>query len=120
MSRKPTIKELNNTKLASGYGGWVYCDNCGKNIGYLCYITYDSFKFEYQCKCGGCGDMHIAFRDVSDAESNERELITIKNRLCCPNDQSPLFTVLEKNLENYQYEVVCNKCNIIYKAKSFE
>lgn len=115
MSRKPTIKELTNTRLASGYGGWIYCDSCGKNIGYLCYVTYDSFLFKYQCKCGNHGSMYITFRDVSSAHIGDNKPVTIKNRLCCQADQSPLFTVLEKALDSYEYEVVCSKCDTKYR-----
>ncbi len=114
MSRIPKIKELTNTKLASGYGGWIYCESCGKTIGYLCYVTYDSFQLFYQCKCGGGGSMHIAFDNGSSANLSENELIIIKNRLCCPSDHSPLFTLLDKNLESYKYEVLCKACNTKY------
>ena len=34
-------KELVNTRLATNYDGWMYCDKCDENIGYLCYSTYD-------------------------------------------------------------------------------
>ena len=34
-------KQLVNTRLAANYGGWMYCDQCNENIGYLCYATYD-------------------------------------------------------------------------------
>jgi hypothetical protein len=86
MSRTPIIKELINTRLASGYGGWIYCEHCSKNIGYLCYVTYDSFRLEYHCKCGGQGSMYIAFRDVRSANNADKELAMIKNRLCCSAD----------------------------------
>ncbi len=114
MSRTPKIKELENTKLASGYGGWVYCESCNKTIGYLCYITYDSFRLTYQCKCGGCGSIYINFDDVGSVCVSENNLTIIKNRLCCPFDKSPLFTVLDKNLVSYNYEVVCKACNTKY------
>ncbi len=114
MARVPIVKELIGTRLASTYGGWMYCDNCGKNLGYLCYVTYDSFQFEYQCKCGSHGSMHIAFTDASTAVIAECNLIINRNRLCCPSDMSPLFTILEKNLDSYHYEVICNKCNVKY------
>jgi uncharacterized protein YbaR (Trm112 family) len=117
MPRTPKIKELINTRLASGYGGWIYCESCGKNIGYLCYITYDSFSLSYKCKCGGCGSMYIAFEDDSNSLVSDNKLITIKNRLCCPTDQSPLFTILDKNLVNYNYEVVCKACNATFKEE---
>lgn len=44
MSRNTKIKELSHTRLANQYGGWIYCESCGENIGYLCYTTYDNFS----------------------------------------------------------------------------
>lgn len=41
MARILKNKELINTRLAANYGGWMYCDKCNENIGYLCYSTYD-------------------------------------------------------------------------------
>ncbi|MGX8128243.1 hypothetical protein ACWTV9_18440 [Clostridioides difficile] len=114
MSRKPIIKELKNTRLASGYGGWIYCDQCGENIGYLCYVTYDNFKLFYQCKCGGQGQMQIAFGDIENAKASDNQLIPIKNRLCCPSDQSPLFTILDKKFMSYRYEIDCVSCKTKY------
>ena len=46
MARVLKNKELINTKLAANYGGWVYCTECGENIGYLCYQTYDSIELK--------------------------------------------------------------------------
>lgn len=115
VSRTPKMKELVNTRLASGHGDWIYCDTCGENIGYLCYVTYDIFCFFYTCKCGGHGNIHIAFESDSATNNSDNELVTIKNRLCCPHDNSPLFTILNKKLVNYQYEVVCTKCSTKYK-----
>ncbi len=122
MSRIPKTKELINTRLASGYGGWIYCESCNKTIGYLCYVTYDSFMLSYQCKCNGSGSINIDFVDDSSTSAScsacatEDKLIIIKNRLCCPSDQSPLFTILDKNLDRYKYEVVCKSCNTKYTS----
>lgn len=109
-------KELVNTRLASGHGGWVYFAGCGENIGYLCYVTYDSFRFSYRCKCGGQG---IAFEGDSFAGCGEQALVTVKNRLCCPSDQSPLFTILPQKLKNCKYEVVCTKCKTKYAEEKY-
>ena len=114
MSRKPVIKELENTKLASTYGGWIYCDQCGENIGYLCYVTYDNFKFEYTCNCGESGSIHIAFHDVKEPYRFEDNLAELKNRLCCPIDESPLLTILEKKLVSYTCEIDCVSCKTRY------
>lgn len=113
-ARTPKTKELINTKLASGYGGWIYCESCNKTIGYLCYVTYDSFKLSYKCKCGGNGSMQISFDNNIIAKISQNKLAVVKNRLCCPCDQSPLFTILDKNLENYKYDVICKSCNTNY------
>ncbi len=40
---------------------------------------------------------------------------TIKNRLCCPEDSSPLITILEKKLKSYKLAVTCKACSRIYK-----
>lgn len=111
MPRTPRSKKLTNTRLANEYGGWIYCEGCNKTIGYLCYVTYDSFQLDYQCKCDGCGSVYLSFTDENSAIDNHNNLIIIKNRLCCPTDQSPLFTILAKSLDYYKYEVVCKACN---------
>ena len=59
MARQIKDKVLINTRLATNYGGWTYCDGCGENIGYLCYSTYDRLKFEYECQCGSKGSAYI-------------------------------------------------------------
>ncbi len=118
MARIPVFKELVKTRLANTYGGWIYCEGCNKTIGYLCYVTYNLFRLDYQCKCGNCGSAHLAFEDnCSEENYREQALITIKNRLCCPEDKSPLATILEKNLDVYRLEVSCKACNTKYQLK---
>lgn len=114
MARKPIIKELVNARLASTYGGWIYCSACGENIGYLCYVTYDNFSFSYKCSCGEHGSIHISFGDVQQADCSGDKLIEIKNRLCCPLDKAPLITILEKKLASYSYKVDCVECKTRY------
>lgn len=117
MPRTPKIKNLIHTRLANAYGGWMYCEGCQKTIGYLCYVTYDHFSFAYKCKCGASGNMKIAFEKEEQAPLSDNKLIILKNRLCCPKDESPLFTVLEKNLEFYNYKIECIKCKTKYSGK---
>lgn len=118
MARLPAYKELINTRLANTYGGWIYCDGCNKTIGYLCYVTYDLFRLDYQCKCGNCGSVHLTFScDRTNQISSAQSLITIKNRLCCPEDKSPLVTILEKNLDTFKFEISCKTCNTTYQVK---
>ncbi len=114
MPRVPETKVLINTRLANSYGGWIYCDHCDKTIGYLCYVTYDSLDLEYTCSCGGSGKAHISFLSEPPAFGCQKPLISIKNRLCCPSDQSPLLSINKKRLSNFRYTVVCNRCGTMY------
>ena len=109
MARNLLVKELINTRLANQYGGWIYCDKCNKSIGYLCYVTYDYFFFEYVCNCGSHGSAKLSFVEKISEECSGN-LILSKNRYVCEQDQSPLFTVLTKNLKSYQIKVLCNQC----------
>lgn len=110
MSRMPITKQLINTKLLHEYGGWIYCSGCDKPIGNLCYVTYDRFQFNYKCKCGGSGSVSLSFAEEHSASECREPLLLIKNRWCCPCDQSPLFSVVAKNLSSYHFEVVCREC----------
>jgi len=115
MARQTVQKALKNTKLLKDYASWIYCANCNKTVAYLCYITYDLFKFEYICDCGNKGKVYIEFEHNKPKMSDEQLKIT-KNRLCCPEDNSPLLTVVDKNLKSYNFNIVCNKCNTNYKS----
>ena len=46
---------------------------------------------------------------------SEDELVTIKNRLCCPKDSEPLITILDKKLFSYDLEITCKACGSTYK-----
>ncbi len=117
MARKIKTKNLENTRLAAGYGGWTYCTACGENIGYLCYATYDRVEFQYECNCGSHGNILIDFEDSSAGSTCDDGLITIKNRLCCPGDSSPLLTILTKKLKDYPLAITCKECGSIYRKK---
>lgn len=115
MARVLKNKELINTRLAANYGGWMYCDKCNENIGYLCYATYDRLELKYKCNCGSNGSALLDFEDSQTGENCNAELITIKNRLCCPNDNSPLITILDKKVADYEMKITCKSCASIYK-----
>lgn len=119
MGRELNKKELKNTRLANNYGGWIYCESCNENIGYLCYTTYDKFKLEYECNCGSKGQAILEFVDNNN-ENTGNDLIIIKNRYCCADDKSPLVTILDKKLKKYSFEIVCANCKKIYKKKREE
>ena len=115
MARTPIVKRLTNTRLLKEYASWMYCEGCNQTIGYLCYVTYDEFDFEYTCNCGNTGHVHIAFAHHGSPTASDEALAEIKNRLCCPHDNAPLVTVLGKNLQEYKLSVVCNQCNTLYQ-----
>lgn len=114
MARNIKTKELVNTSLDKSYGGWIRCESCRQTIGYLCYVTYDSIYLEYRCKCGNNGSLHIDIEEFNDIISLDKELITIKNRLCCPEEGSPLITILQNKLDSFTYHIVCKSCHNEY------
>lgn len=117
MARKPITKELLNSRLLKEYASWIYCTECNKTVAYLCYVTYDSFDFKYECHCGGKGSVHIEF-EHAPMEQGQRPLETIKNRLCCPKDKSPFVTFVDKNLKGYSYSIGCKECQTKYTGKA--
>lgn len=118
MARKPIIKKLTNSRILNEYGGWIYCEKCNKTIAYLCYVTYDLFDFNYKCNCQNSGNVHIEFENNKKEIQSKENLILIKNRLCCPKDNSPLVTILDKNLQSYDIKITCNNCNTEYNKRN--
>lgn len=115
MARILKSKELVNIRLATNYGGWIYCDKCNENIGYLCYSTYDKLELKYQCNCGSSGSALLEFEDSKMGKSSNDELVIKKNRLCCPKDSEPLITILDKKLASYEMKITCKSCESIYE-----
>ena len=115
MGRVLKSKELIHTRLATNYGGWMYCDNCGENIGYLCYSTYDRLELKYQCNCGSNGSVILDFEDSIIGKKCDNKLTVVKGRLCCPKDSEPLITILDKKVDSYEMQITCKSCGNIYK-----
>ena len=118
MARILKNKGLENTKLATTYGGWIYCTKCNQNIGYLCYVTYDKFILNYTCHCGSNGRVLLEFEDSIQGIPSSQDLITLKNKFCCPDDESPLVTILAKKVEKYEFEITCKECGKSYTKSS--
>lgn len=116
MARVLKNKELVNTRLAANYGGWMYCDKCNENIGYLCYSTYDKLELKYQCSCGSQGSALLDFEDSNEGQTCDDELVVIKNRYCCAHDNEPLITILDKKLTDYEMKITCKACGNIYSS----
>lgn len=114
MAREVKEKTLINARLAANYGGWMYCDHCQENIGYLCYATYDKVVLKFRCNCGNEGKVAIEFVDSAEGQLCEDEMVVVKNRLCCSKDQSPLMTILEKKVADYQLDITCKECQRVY------
>ncbi|MCI8308639.1 MAG: hypothetical protein HFJ45_00115 [Clostridia bacterium] len=120
MARILKNKELVNTRLATNYGGWIYCDKCNENIGYLCYSTYDTLKLKYKCNCGSIGNVFLDFEDSKIGKKCDDELVVIKNRFCCSKDNEPLITILDKKLVSYEMKITCKACYSIYEKVKLE
>ncbi|RXQ87174.1 hypothetical protein EO244_16665 [Ancylomarina salipaludis] len=109
------IKEIQNGRILKNNGSWMYCNKCDKTVGYLCYSTYQDFQFDFICKCGNKGSFRLKYQTENGLTKPNEELKTVKNRLCCPNDDSPLFTIVDKNIEKVKYKVTCKKCSTTYE-----
>lgn len=118
MGRVLKNKDLKNTRLATNYGGWMYCTNCNQNIGYLCYSTYDSLELDYVCNCGSSGHAFLDFQDSTVGSSSNQDMIIVKNRFCCPLDQSPLITILKDKVQSYNLSITCKSCGKVYKEEN--
>lgn len=117
MARILKNKELVSTRLATNYGGWMYCDKCNENIGYLCYSTYDRLELKYKCYCGNQGSILLDFKESNIGKDCNDELVIIKNRFCCPKDNDPLITILDKKVISYKMKITCKSCGNIYKKE---
>jgi hypothetical protein len=106
--------DLENARLLKRNGSWMYCTSCNKTVGYLCYTTYLDFSFAFTCNCGMQGKIHLWYGNKAKAGAVTADLTMVKNRLCCPNDNSPLFTIVDKNVSAVKYSVVCKKCNTLF------
>lgn len=105
---------MQNGRLLKNNGSWMYCDKCHKTVGYLCYTTYQDFRFDFVCKCQNKGSFRLSYQSESGSTKSNEKLKPIKNRLCCPKDDSPLFTIVEKNIESVSYSIVCKRCKTEY------
>ena len=114
---KELHKHIVNGRILKNNGSWLYCDKCNKTVGYLVYSKYLNFRFDFDCKCGNKGYFELEYKTDKKIKKSNAELITKKNRLCCPVDEAPLLTIVEKNIEKYTYSVTCNKCFNKYKKE---
>lgn len=114
MTRLLQNKELVNTRLENNYASWIYCTKCNKTIGYLYYITYDRLNLKYECNCGSKGSAILDFEDTKNGRLSNKQLLNKENRLCCPEDEAPLITILSENLKKYEIEIICRNCNNKY------
>jgi len=105
------------TRMLKNNGSWIYCDDCNNTVAYLCYSHYDYFKYDYKCNCGNHGSIEVGSKEQTRYKPQLSELEVIRKRMRCPNDDSPLFSIVDKNIERFEYEVICKKCGHVYKEK---
>lgn len=64
------------------------------------------------------GKVLLDFCDSKIGQNCSQELIVIKNRFCCPKDNNPLITILDKKISNYEMKITCKSCENIYRKIS--
>ncbi len=76
MAKKTTElkKEIKNGRMLKNTGSWMYCNACDKTVGYLCYSTYQSFRFEFSCKCGNSGHFDLKYDTDNAIETSTAKL----------------------------------------------
>ncbi|MGL5434974.1 MAG: hypothetical protein ACRDBO_06170 [Lachnospiraceae bacterium] len=118
MSNKKPVVRVDNAHFLKGHASWLYCDNCNKTIAYLCYVTYDYFRFSFICSCGCHGLVENKYDDIDLHDLAIGELIrnTANKRYCCLHDDSALFSPVPKNLKSYSAEIVCKQCHTKYQV----
>ena len=118
MEKEKPIVSTRNAHYLKGCASWLYCDNCRKTVAYLCYVTYQYFRFDFTCSCGCEGFAENRYGDIDLTGLPAGELVrnTANKRYCCAKDKSPLFSPVSKNLKNYHAEIVCKECGVRYTA----
>jgi hypothetical protein len=111
---------FNNTRMLKKTGSWIYCNSCGKTVAYLCYSTYQKFAFQFCCQCGAAGGITVEKPDAVPDTKAVKSLYKNKSRLCCPDDDAPLFSIVEKHIKSVSYQVTCNNCLHSYEIEKME
>jgi hypothetical protein len=116
MATRNIEKKTTNSRLLKNYGSWLYCANCNKTVAYVCYSTYQRINISFSCSCGSKGDLELkeAELEIQGQPENGHELILKNNRYCCPHDESPLFSVVARQIDSLEYEVSCLECKRLY------
>ncbi len=73
-------------------------------------LVKEDFEFHFECNCGNKGSFRLSYETDNIITNADKELKLIKNRLCCPNDNSPLFSIVEKNIKRVEYSITCKEC----------
>jgi len=119
MSKRKIEKKIINARLLKDYGSWLYCAKCNKTIAYICYTNYNYLKFSFMCNCGSSRfleltDVENILQDIRIAKGG---LKYIQNRLCCNIDKLSMFSVVKKQLKEYEYKVICKNCGAVFEDK---
>ena len=113
--QKPTVTTERSHYL-KGHASWLYCDGYNQTVAYLCYVTYQYFRFEFSCTCGSHGVAENSFAGPSPEDLLvATPTRNATKRFCCQKDGSPLFSPVPKNLKAYQADVVCKACATRYQ-----
>lgn len=117
-AEKPTVT-ADGAHYLKGHASWLYCDSCNKTIAYLCYVTYQYFRFSFVCQCGSKGSVENRYREIvlTDLPKGTLKKKTANNRFCCEKDDAALFSPVPKNLVSYHAEAVCKECGTKYEAQ---
>ena len=112
-----TIIKTLGTRIAHDNGSRIYCSQCGNAVAVLSDSHSDYFKYHYKCNCGNQGSIELGHKAKEDLFEMDSALEITRKRMRCPNDDSPLLSILDKNVERFEYEVICKTCGGAYHEK---
>lgn len=103
-----TVK--NNIPHTAG-GSWFYCGGCAAALGYVYSATHRQLQLAFTCACGCFGTVELPHGSEQTIQASAAFLQKKNNQLCCPHDETPFFSLLEKKLVGYSYSAVCATCS---------
>ena len=111
-------RNLSNCRLLKNYGSWLYCSACNKTVAYLCYTGYKWIEIKFECSCGSQGKIQLFESGFEPIPSQSTaKLNFVKNRYCCPKDNTAFFSIVNERVKNLIYEVQCLECSTSYRGK---
>ena len=109
-------RNLYNSRHSHPSGGLIYCSECGTVTGKIEKMNYRYIKYFFVCKCQNVGEVELYRGKRPWLTYPKRPLYNENNNYICQNCETPIFRVMEDEVDNYSFAVIC-KCGVEYDMK---